>query len=56
MMLVQPVILVLSGVGSDSGAGFGLLPLGLALFALLSLPAIAGAAIGARIRRTRESP
>lgn len=47
VMLVQPVILAFSG------SGFGLLPLGLILFAFLSLPAIGVAMIAARLARRR---
>jgi hypothetical protein len=44
-MLVQAPVMMLT-----SGGSMGLLPLGLALFAILSLPAIAAATFGAKIR------
>jgi hypothetical protein len=47
-MLVQPLVMVVT-----SGGSFGLLPLGLVLFAILALPAILVAQIGARLRRLR---
>ena len=37
-----------------SGSGFGLLPLGLILFAVLALPAIAVAGLGAGLRRRQR--
>lgn len=46
VMLVQPVVMILT-----SGSGFGLLPLGLMLFAVLSLPPVLGAYVGAWLRR-----
>ena len=49
MLLVQPVIL------AATASGFGLLPLGLILFAFLSLPAVAAAFIGARLSRRARS-
>jgi len=45
VMLVQPIAMVLS-----SGGDFGLLPLGLLLFAILALPAFAAAKVAASIR------
>jgi hypothetical protein len=45
VMLVQAPVLLLT-----SGGSMSLLPLGLALFAILSLPAIAAATFGAKIR------
>ena len=45
VMLVQPIAMVLS-----SGGDFGLLPLGLILFAILALPAFAAAKVAAAIR------
>lgn len=50
VMLVQPVVMILT-----SGSSFGLLPLGLILFAILALPAIAGARIGAWVRLRGET-
>lgn len=47
VMLVQAVVLALTA------AGFSLLPLGLILFAILALPAVAVAALGARVRLRR---
>jgi hypothetical protein len=47
-MLVQPVVMVVT-----SGGSFGLLPLGLVFFAILALPAILVAQIGARFGRRR---
>jgi hypothetical protein len=44
-MLVQPIAMVLS-----SGGDFGLLPLGLIMFAILALPAFAAAKVAASIR------
>lgn len=49
VMLAQAVMLVLSG------AGFGLLPLGLILFAVLALPAAGLAHIAARMRARRAA-
>jgi hypothetical protein len=43
-MLVQAVVMAMAG------SGFGLLPLGLLLFAILALPAIGLALLIARIR------
>lgn len=48
VMLAQAVVLVFTG------GGFGLLPLGLILFSLLALPAIAVAAMAARFRLRAE--
>ena len=45
VMLVQPIAMLLS-----SGGDFGLLPLGLILFAILALPAFAAAKVAASIR------
>ena len=45
VMLVQAPVMMLT-----SGGSMSLLPLGLALFAILSLPAIAAATFGAKIR------
>ena len=45
VMLVQAPVMMLT-----SGGSMSLLPLGLALFAILSLPAIAAATLGAKIR------
>ncbi len=50
VMLVQPVVMTLT-----SGSSFGLLPLGLILFAILALPVIVGARIGAWLRRRVEA-
>jgi hypothetical protein len=44
-MLVQPVVMAFT-----SGGSFGLLPLGLILFAILALPAMLAARIAARLR------
>jgi hypothetical protein len=49
VMLVQAPVLLLT-----SGGSMSLLPLGLALFAVLSLPAIAAATFGAKIRGRRS--
>lgn len=49
VMLTQAVVLVLTA------GGFGLLPLGLILFAVLALPAIAVARVAARLRMRREA-
>ena len=49
VMLVQAPVLMLT-----SGSSMSLLPLGLALFAVLSLPAIAAATFGAKIRGRRS--
>jgi hypothetical protein len=49
VMLVQAPVLMLT-----SGSSMNLLPLGLALFAILSLPAIAAATFGAKIRGRRS--
>jgi hypothetical protein len=49
VMLVQAPVLMLT-----SGSSMNLLPLGLALFAILSLPAIAMARFGAKIRGRRS--
>jgi len=48
VMLVQAVVLALTA------SGFGLLPLGLIMFAILALPAIGVAHAAARIRLRRE--
>jgi hypothetical protein len=49
VMLVQPLVMVLT-----SGGDFGLLPLGLILFGVLTLPAFAAAKVAASLRiRTR---
>ena len=48
VMLVQAVILVLAS------SSFGLLPLGLILFAILALPAMGVATVTARIRLRNE--
>jgi len=48
VMLVQPLVMVLS-----SGGDFGLLPLGLMLFAILALPAFAAAKVAASVRLRR---
>lgn len=48
VMLVQAVVLALTA------SGFGLLPLGLVMFAVLALPAIWAATLGARIRLRRQ--
>lgn len=45
VMLVQPAVMTLT-----SGGSFALLPLGLILFAVLALPAMLGARIGAWLR------
>jgi hypothetical protein len=45
VMLVQPLVMVL-----QSGGDFGLLPLGLILFALLALPVLAAAKAAASFR------
>jgi len=45
MMLIQPVLMVFT-----SGSSFGLLPLGLMLFAILALPPVLAARVGARMR------
>jgi hypothetical protein len=45
VMLVQPVVMVLT-----SGGDFGLLPLGLILFAILALPPVLAARLGAWLR------
>jgi hypothetical protein len=50
IMLVQPVVMVLA-----SGGGFSLLPLGLIMFAVLALPAVLGARIGAWVARHRAA-
>lgn len=49
VMLVQPVVMVLT-----SGASFGLLPLGLIMFAVLALPPLLATSIGAGLRRRRD--
>ena len=49
VMLVQAPVLMLT-----SGSSMNLLPLGLALFAILSLPAIAAATFGAKTRGRRS--
>lgn len=49
VMLVQPVVMTLT-----SGSSFGLLPLGLALFAVLALPPIFVARICARARLRQD--
>jgi hypothetical protein len=46
VMLVQPVVMLLT-----SGSSFGLLPLGLMMFAVLALPVILAARVGAWFRR-----
>lgn len=46
VMLVQPVVMVFT-----SGGSFGLLPLGLILFAVLAIPTIIAALLAARLRR-----
>jgi hypothetical protein len=48
VMLVQPVVMAFT-----SGGSFGLLPLGLVLFAVLALPPLLGARLGAWLRRRR---
>jgi hypothetical protein len=48
VMLVQAVVLALTA------SGFGLLPLGLIMFAILALPPIGSAALAARIRMRRQ--
>ena len=48
VMLVQAVVLALTA------SGFGLLPLGLIMFAVLALPAIGAATLAARIRLRRQ--
>jgi hypothetical protein len=45
VMLVQPIAMIFG-----SGGGFGLLPLGLILFAILALPAFAAAKVAASMR------
>jgi hypothetical protein len=45
VMLVQPIAMALG-----SGGDFGLLPLGLMLFAILALPAFAAAKVAASVR------
>lgn len=49
VLLVQPVVMVLT-----SGSGFGLLPLGLILFAVLALPAVVVARLGGSVSRRPE--
>ena len=49
MMLVQAPVMLLT-----SGGSMGLLPLGLALFAVLALPAVAVAKVAAVIRERRS--
>jgi hypothetical protein len=49
VMLVQAPVMMLT-----SGGSMSLLPLGLALFAILSLPAVAAATFGAKIRGRRS--
>lgn len=44
VMLVQPIAMMFGG------AGFGLLPLGIILFAILALPAFAAAKVAASMR------
>jgi hypothetical protein len=51
VMLVQPVVMVLT-----SGGGFGLLPLGLILFAILALPAVLAARLAASAARRSGTP
>lgn len=46
IMLVQPVTMALT-----SGSSFGLLPLGLVVFAILALPAMLAARVGASLRQ-----
>ena len=48
IMLVQPIAMVLA-----SGSDFGLLPLGLILFAALALPPFAAAKVAASVRARR---
>ena len=48
VMLVQAVVLALTA------SSFGLLPLGLIMFAILALPAIGAATLAARIRLRRQ--
>jgi peptidoglycan/LPS O-acetylase OafA/YrhL len=48
VMLVQALVLALTA------SGFGLLPLGLVMFAILALPPIGAATLGARIRSRRQ--
>ena len=48
VMLVQPLILAVTA------SSFGLLPLGLLMFAVLAVPAVMVASIAAGIRRRRE--
>jgi hypothetical protein len=50
VMLVQPFLLTFT-----SGGSFGLLPLGLVLFGILAMPVLAGAGIGAWLRRRRDA-
>jgi hypothetical protein len=49
VMLVQPVVMTLT-----SGGSFGLLPLGLVMFAFLTLPPLLAAHIGAWLRRRQD--
>ncbi|MBN1239315.1 MAG: hypothetical protein JXB36_12500 [Gammaproteobacteria bacterium] len=51
VMLVQPVVMLLT-----SGSSFGLLPIGLVLFAILAVPPIIAARIATwfRLRQTEE--
>lgn len=51
VMLVQPVVMIATTSGSGS-----MLPLGLVLFGILSLPAIGAAMLGAFIRARAASP
>jgi hypothetical protein len=52
VMLVQPIAMLFG-----SGGDFGLLPLGLILFAILALPAFAAAKVAASIRlRSLDKP
>lgn len=48
IMVQAPVVMF------TSGNSWNLLPLGIALFVVLSLPAVAAAMIGARLRRWRD--
>jgi peptidoglycan/LPS O-acetylase OafA/YrhL len=50
VFLAQPVVLAVSA------SGFGLMPLGLILFAVLSLPAVGLAALAARFSPRRAPP
>jgi hypothetical protein len=50
VMLVQPVVMAFT-----SGGSFGLLPLGLLMFAVLALPAVFVASLGAGFRLRKET-